>query len=58
MRIRIFFIFFSIIFLVATAEANMVEYELTIARKEVNITGKPALGMTINGGHSRADVAF
>ena len=50
MRLRIFFIFFSIIFLVATAEAKIVEYELTIAWKEVNITAKPAQGMTINGG--------
>ena len=50
MRIRIFFIFFLIIFLVETAEAKIVEYELTIARKEVNITEKPAQGMTINGG--------
>lgn len=32
------------------AQAATVEYDLTIARQEVNITGKPALGMTINGG--------
>jgi CopA family copper-resistance protein len=32
------------------AEAATVEYELTIAQQEVNITGKPARGMTINGG--------
>ncbi|HSO71154.1 MAG TPA: multicopper oxidase domain-containing protein [Thermodesulfobacteriota bacterium] len=27
-----------------------VEYELTIAQQEVNITGRPTWGMTINGG--------
>ena len=31
-------------------QAAIVEYELTIALQEVNITGKPTLGMTINGG--------
>lgn len=30
--------------------AETVEYDLTIARKEINITGRPAKGMTINGG--------
>jgi CopA family copper-resistance protein len=32
------------------AHAATVEYGLTIARQEVNITGRPARGMTINGG--------
>jgi hypothetical protein len=41
----IFFIFFAHI----QAQAAVVEYELTIAQQEVNITGKFALGMTING---------
>ncbi|MBM4272946.1 MAG: hypothetical protein FJ134_00560 [Deltaproteobacteria bacterium] len=31
-------------------QAAIVEYELTIALQEVNITGKPTWGMTINGG--------
>jgi CopA family copper-resistance protein len=31
------------------AQAATVEYELAIAQQEVNITGKPARGMTING---------
>ncbi len=31
------------------AQAATVEYELTIAQQEVNITGKTARGMTING---------
>lgn len=31
-------------------QAAIVEYELTIAQEEVNITGKPTWGMTINGG--------
>ena len=30
--------------------AEIVEYELTIRQQEINITGKPAQGMTINGG--------
>jgi CopA family copper-resistance protein len=32
------------------ARGGIVEYDLTIARQEVNITGRPVLGMTINGG--------
>ena len=32
------------------ALAGTVEYNLTIAQEDVNITGKPARGMTINGG--------
>ena len=35
---------------VGVAEAATVEYDLTIAKEEVTITGTPALGMTINGG--------
>ena len=31
------------------AEAKTVEYELTVARQEVNFSGKPARAMTING---------
>jgi len=34
---------------VASATAKTVEYNLTIAEQEVNITGKPVMGMTING---------
>jgi FtsP/CotA-like multicopper oxidase with cupredoxin domain len=33
-----------------SVHAKTVEYELTIAQKEVNITGKTVQGMTINGG--------
>jgi CopA family copper-resistance protein len=38
------------IFLAASAQAALVEYDLAIDRKELNVTGKPAMGMTINGG--------
>lgn len=31
-------------------QAAIVEYELTIAQEEINITGKPTWAMTINGG--------
>ncbi|MBM4315633.1 MAG: copper oxidase, partial [Deltaproteobacteria bacterium] len=31
-------------------QAATVEYDLTVARQKVNITGKPAWGMTLNGG--------
>ena len=41
---------FAVLFVHISAYASTVEYELTIARQEVNITGKPAQGMTINGG--------
>lgn len=41
---------FVILFVHTDVRAGIVEYELTIARQEVNVTGKPALGMTINGG--------
>ncbi len=34
----------------APVQAAVVEYDLTIAEEEINITGKPAWGMTINGG--------
>ena len=42
----------SIIFIIGThtsIQAAIVEYKLAIAQQEVNITGKPTLGMTING---------
>lgn len=41
---------FGILFTCIHAEASTVEYKLTIAQQKVNITGKPAQGMTINGG--------
>ncbi|NOH00371.1 MAG: multicopper oxidase domain-containing protein [Ignavibacteriae bacterium] len=31
-------------------QAQVVEYDLTIAQEEINITGEPSNGMTINGG--------
>ena len=34
----------------ATMYASVVEVDLTIARETVEITGKPVMGMTINGG--------
>jgi CopA family copper-resistance protein len=40
---------FVIIFVHIKAHAAIVEYNLTIAQQEVNITGRPAWGMTING---------
>jgi len=36
--------------LTSFASAKTVKYSLTIAEQEVNITGKPVVGMTINGG--------
>jgi CopA family copper-resistance protein len=39
-----------ILFARIQVQAATVEYELMIAQQEVNITGKPAQGMTINGG--------
>lgn len=41
---------FLILFSRLPVHAATVEYDLTIAREEVNITGKPARAMTINGG--------
>ena len=41
---------FCILFNSEQARADLREYFLTIAQQEVNITGKPAKGMTINGG--------
>ncbi len=38
-----------ICFVYTDIQAAIVEYELTIARQEVNFTGKPAKGMAING---------
>jgi CopA family copper-resistance protein len=32
------------------AQAAIIEFDLTIAQQEINITGKPAWSMTINGG--------
>jgi len=50
-RITIVASLIYVIFFVHTdVRAAIVEYELTIARQEVNFTGKPAWGMTINGG--------
>ena len=44
-------IFYLILLLTAaSATAKTVESNLTIAEEEVNITGKPVMGMTINGG--------
>jgi hypothetical protein len=39
-----------LLFLPCLVEAETVEYDLTIALQEVNITGKPVVGVTINGG--------
>lgn len=39
-----------LLFSLATAGAREVVYNLTIVGEEVNITGKPVMGMTINGG--------
>jgi CopA family copper-resistance protein len=41
---------FCILFNPEQARADLREYFLTIDQQEVNITGKPAKGMTINGG--------
>jgi FtsP/CotA-like multicopper oxidase with cupredoxin domain len=41
---------FIILFAHLQAQAATVEYDLTIAQQEINITGKSARGMTINGG--------
>lgn len=41
---------FVIFFVNTDIRAAIVEYELTITRQEVNFTGKPTWGMTINGG--------
>jgi len=35
---------------IGPAHAAVIEYDLTIAQQEINITGKPASAMTINGG--------
>lgn len=43
-------IIFALFFAAFEAQAATVEYELTIAHQEINLTGKPAWGMTINGG--------
>ena len=36
--------------IMGTAQAATVEYDLTIEHKEIHITSKSSLGMTINGG--------
>ena len=41
---------FVLLFGVVPVNAAVVEYNLTIAQQEVNISGNPAQGMTINGG--------
>jgi CopA family copper-resistance protein len=42
--------FFFTLFRSISVHAEIVEYDLFIAQLEVNFTGKPAQGMTINGG--------
>ena len=42
-------IFLGILFAAAGLQAEVVEYDLTIAEQEVDITGEPSKGMTING---------
>lgn len=49
-RHNTFALMFGILFACMHAEASTVEYKLTIAQQEVNITGRPAQGMTVNGG--------
>lgn len=44
-----YFILFLFLFFGLPAQSKLVEYELTIAEEPVNITGKSASGMTING---------
>lgn len=41
---------FAVLFVHSQVRAETVEYRLTIAREEVNITGKTARAMTVNGG--------
>ncbi len=48
--IQISIILAALLLITAAVQAAMVEYDLTIARDAVNITGKDAEGMTINGG--------
>ncbi|WP_411827626.1 multicopper oxidase domain-containing protein [Luteolibacter sp. AS25] len=43
-------IILTLTFLTTFVSAKVVEYNLTIANQEVNITGKAVKGMTINGG--------
>ncbi len=43
------FLFFTLVAHVP-ALGKVIEYDLTIARQEVNITGRSARGMTVNGG--------
>lgn len=48
-NIKIVCLTFAILFTCTPAKASSVEYQLTIVQQEVNITGKPVYGMTING---------
>jgi len=48
--VSIYIILTSLLFFPAAGYAAVVEYDLTIARETVNITGRSAEGMTINGG--------
>jgi len=41
---------FVFCFMNTDVRAEIVQYELTIKQQEINIPGKPAQGMTINGG--------
>lgn len=43
-------ILFTFLFSFTPGHAAVIEYDLTITYQEINITGKPAQGMTINGG--------
>lgn len=48
-NIKVVGLTFATLFTWTPAKASTVEYQLTIAQQEVNITGKPVYGMTING---------
>ncbi|MDP1990448.1 MAG: multicopper oxidase domain-containing protein [Syntrophales bacterium] len=52
----------ALIFLMLSAppqvQGAMVEYDLTIARQAINVTGKPSEGMTINGGSPGPTLRF
>ncbi len=42
-------LFLMLLSVPSTVRAKTVEYDLTIARETVNMTGKPVMGMTVNG---------
>jgi len=44
--------------LITLGSARTIEYELTIDEKQVNITGKPVMGITINGGIPEPTLRF